>query len=44
MFQEKKKYLFLKDKNINDKSYNILIFDLGGGTLDVTLLEMEKGI
>ena len=32
-----------KDKNINDKSQNILIFDLGGGTLDVTLLELEKG-
>ena len=30
--------------NVNQKeTQNILIFDLGGGTLDVTLLELEEG-
>ena len=33
-----------KTEEINDKkeTENILVFDLGGGTLDVTLLELEK--
>ena len=32
------------NNNNNDKeTQNILVFDLGGGTLDVTLLELEKG-
>ena len=32
------------EENINLKeTQNILVFDLGGGTLDVTLLELEKG-
>ena len=41
-------YINFKESNlINSKKpkkemENILIFDLGGGTLDVTLLELEK--
>ena len=31
-----------KMKNDSQKTENILVFDLGGGTLDVTLLELEK--
>ena len=30
-------------ENENKESKNILVFDLGGGTLDVTLLELEEG-
>ena len=32
----------LKDKKEKKETENILIFDLGGGTLDVTLLELEE--
>ena len=31
-----------ENKNLKE-TQNILVFDLGGGTLDVTLLELEKG-
>lgn len=31
------------DKNIENER-NVLIFDLGGGTFDVSLLTIEKGI
>ena len=30
-------------RNNNKETQNILVFDLGGGTLDVTLLELEEG-
>ena len=32
-----------KNKDKDKESQNILVFDLGGGTLDVTLLELEEG-
>lgn len=31
------------DKNV-DKERNVLIFDLGGGTFDVSLLTIEEGL
>ena len=31
------------DKSNKKETQNILVFDLGGGTLDVTLLELEEG-
>ena len=31
-----------KSKNDEKESQKILVFDLGGGTLDVTLLELEE--
>ena len=32
------------DKNITDKEHNVLIFDLGGGTFDVSLLTIDDGM
>jgi heat shock protein 1/8 len=32
------------DKGVENKSKNVLIFDLGGGTFDVSLLTIEEGI
>ncbi|PXF48007.1 Luminal-binding protein 5 [Gracilariopsis chorda] len=32
------------DKTKDDEEKNILVFDLGGGTFDVTLLTMDKGV
>jgi L1 cell adhesion molecule like protein len=32
------------DNTKNDKERNILIYDLGGGTFDVTLLSIEEGV
>ena len=34
----------LDKKDNNDKEQNVLIFDLGGGTFDVSLLTIEEGI
>jgi len=34
----------LDKKNSNDKETNVLIFDLGGGTFDVSILSIEDGI
>ena len=34
---------FFEEKNKKKETQNILVFDLGGGTLDVTLLELEEG-
>ncbi|EEC09133.1 heat shock protein, putative [Ixodes scapularis] len=28
----------------NDKERNVVIFDLGGGTFDVSILSIEKGL
>ena len=33
-----------KKKNAGDKESNVLIFDLGGGTFDVSILSIEGGI
>lgn len=32
------------DKKIKDKEHNVLIFDLGGGTFDVSLLTIDDGM
>lgn len=32
------------DKKITDKEHNVLIFDLGGGTFDVSLLTIDDGM
>ena len=32
----------LQNKNMNDHNENILVFDLGGGTFDVTILKIVK--
>ena len=34
----------LDKKNTTGKEQNVLIFDLGGGTFDVSLLTIEEGI
>ena len=34
---------FTEEKSKKKETQNILVFDLGGGTLDVTLLELEEG-
>eukprot|EP00899_Mesostigma_viride_P022395 jgi/Mesvir1/333/Mv22740-RA.1 len=34
----------LDKKNMNKKEQNVLIFDLGGGTFDVSLLSIEEGV
>ena len=34
---------FYSEKKQDKETSNILVFDLGGGTLDVTLLELEEG-
>ena len=34
---------FFEEKDKKKETQNILVFDLGGGTLDVTLLELEEG-
>merc|ERR1712018_1104648 len=34
----------LDKKNSNEKEKNVLIFDLGGGTFDVSILSIEDGI
>ncbi len=34
----------LDKKDNSDKEQNVLIFDLGGGTFDVSLLTIEEGI